>query len=175
MNENLLAAILTDDELHGMLMLPDEADGVDDKTAAILVNDARHATVRHYVMRSRDAEKHVENTLLAVWKDYILSDFRALHVVIDGERMLVHRKPDPRMGFTAFAKEHLLYANGYVRDTKRRVYVMGGTDPDGKRVRREIKATILVSWLTYASVPEYTRLWVKWKDGTRKLIHRKGL
>lgn len=79
-------------------------------------------------------------------------------------------------GFTPFAKASLLYPNGYVKDSKRRVYVMGGRDKDGKRIRREVNdITLLVVWIDYASVTEYTRLWVKWKDGTRKLVHRKGL
>lgn len=79
-------------------------------------------------------------------------------------------------GFTPFAKERLLYPNGYVKDVKRRVYVMGGRDTEGKRMRREINGmTLLVVWIDYASVKEYTHLWVKWKDGTRKLVHRKGL
>lgn len=79
-------------------------------------------------------------------------------------------------GFTPFAKERLLYPNGYVKDTKRRVYVIGGKADDGKRLRREInKVTLLLVWLDYASDDNYTHLWVKWKDGTRKLVHRKGL
>lgn len=172
----LTAAILADDDLHTLLALPDEETGVTDRAMKLLANDAKTGAERDFVMRSTSETANRKDRFLPVWMEYERSTFGALYVIApDGERILVHRKPDPKIGFTDFAKEHLLYASGYVKDTKRRTYVMGGIDDAGHRVRREIRATVLVAWLTYAGTPELGRLWVKWKDGSRKLVHRKGL
>lgn len=158
------------------LALADEHVGVTEYARHLLVNDARNATIRTYVLIGGNGKAEVTNTFLAVWGDYDRSDeWRELRVIHDGGNHLVHRKHNPHAGFTPFAKETLLYPTGHAKDTKRRVYVMGGKDADGKRLRREMSATILVAWLDYAALSDYTHLWVKWKDGKRHLVHRKGL
>ena len=172
-----VSLIMQNDEMQALLSLPDEVAGVTPEATRLLVNDARLGIERDYVMRSPNKVVTAHGPFLHVWSQYDASDYGALYVTLPEEDklMLVHRKPDPRMGFTPFAKENLLHTNNHVRDTKRRTYVMGGKDSNGKRIRHEMRATILVAWLTYAAVPEYTHIWVKWKDGTRKLVHRKGL
>lgn len=159
------------------LALSDEHVGVTEYARRLLVNDARNATIRTYrLIGDNKKESEVTNTFLAVWGDYERSDaWRELRVNHNGGSHLVHRKHNPRFGFTSFAKESLLYPTGHAKDTKRRVYVMGGKDPEGKRIRREMEATILIAWLDYAALTDYTHLWVKWKDGKRHLVHRKGL
>lgn len=171
----LAATILGDDQLHALLTLPDEEAGVTDEARTLLATDPRHGTVRTYTMRSSGETLTFQGMFLDVWREYEDSNFGALYVSRPTGEVLVHRKPTPRMGFTPFAKENLLYPSGHVRDTKRRVYVMGGKSEDGKRVRRELRVTVLIAWLTYAAEPDLTRLWVKWKDGKRHLVHRKGL
>lgn len=79
-----------------------------------------------------------------------------------------------RYGFTPFAKEFLLYPSGHVRDSKQRVYVLGGKDADGKRVRVEVRDTLLVVFFNFTTRVGITHLWVKWHDGTRRLVHRKS-
>jgi hypothetical protein len=170
-----VATILNDDSLHALLSLPEEETGVTDEARTLLATDPRHGTIRTYTMRSSNETLAMQGTFLDVWREYEDSDFGALYVSRPTGNMLVHRKPSSRIGFTPFAKENLLYASGHVRDTKRRVYVMGGKDADGKRVRRELRVTVLIAWLSYAAEPELTHLWVKWKDGKRYLVHRKGL
>ena len=175
-DQALAAAILSDDNLHSLLSLPDEETGVTDRAMKLLANDAKTGHDREFLLRSTSETVTRKDRFLRVWMEYERSEFGALYVIADdGERILVHRKPDPKIGFTPFAKENLLFPSGYVKDTKRRIYVMGGVGEDGHRMRTEIKATVLVAWLTYAATPDLTRLWVKWKDGTRKLVHRKGL
>lgn len=178
MNDNeaiVTAAILADDSLHALLSLPDEETGVTEEARTLLATDPRHGTIRTYTMRSPNETLTLTGTFLDVWREYDESDFGALYVARPKGNVLVHRKPSTRIGFTPFAKEHLLYESGHVRDTKRRTYVMGGKNPDGKRIRRELRVTVLIAWLTYAAEPELTHLWVKWKDGKRYLVHRKGL
>lgn len=178
MNESdkvLAATILSDDQLHALLALPDEETGVTEEARRLLATDPRHGTIRTYTMRSPNESVTTQGMFLNVWREYEDSGFGALYVARPTGNVLVHRKPSPRIGFTPFAKEHLLYPSGHVRDIKRRTYVMGGKDDDGKRVRRELRVTVLIAWLTYAAEPELTHLWVKWKDGKRHLVHRKGL
>lgn len=158
------------------LMLKSEDSGVTEFARTALVNDARLGTIREWRIIQEDGEVQVTGPFLATWKAYEdEEDWRALYVIMQGVDHLIHRKHDPRVGFTPFAKKSLLYPTGHAKDTKNRTYVMGGKDADGKRVRREMKATILVVWLDYAAVKDYTHLWVKWKDGKRHLVHRKGL
>lgn len=157
-------------------ILKDETTGVTEFARVALANDARLGTIREWRIMMTDEEVQVSGPFLSTWRAYEdQDDWRALYVIIDGVDHLVHRKHDPRIGFTSFAKDNLLYPTGHAKDTKRRTYVMGGTDAEGKRLRREMAATILVVWLDYAAVKDYTHLWVKWKDGTRRLVHRKGL
>jgi len=160
-------------------ILTDDVVGVTDFAKRELVNDAKLRTVREYTLVMgvrRKATRHtVTGNLLSVWADYDrVAEYRELWVTVRGESHLVHRKPDSTVGFTPFAREHLLYPTGHARDIKRRTYVMGGKDSVGKRSRREMKATLLVVWLDYAGRPDLTHLWVKWKDGKRHLVHRKA-
>lgn len=178
MNESdkaLAATILDNNRFHALIALPDEDTGVTEEARALLATDPRHGTIRTYTMRSPNESLTTQGMFLDVWSEYEDSDFGALYVARPTGNILVHRKSSPRIGFTPFAKEHLLYPSGHVRDTKRRTYVMGGKSDDGKRVRRELRVTVLIAWLTYAAEPELTHLWVKWKDGKRYLVHRKGL
>ena len=157
-----------------ILPIDDGKAGVTDFAKRLLVGDPRGRIEREFVLHSKDAVT-VRGTILDVWRTYTeCDDYVSLDVMYGGEARLIHRKEN-RIGFTPFAKEHLLYANGHVRDTKNRTYIMSGKSPDEKRIRREIKVTILVAWLDYAAHTEYTHLWVKWKDGRRHLVHRKGL
>lgn len=158
------------------LILPlDNETGVSDFGRKLLANDARLATERDYVIKGIE-NPQVRGQILDIWRGYDADETAtSLWVTHGGETVLIHRKPSSRIGFTSFAKEHLLYANGHVRDTKARTYIIGGKDADGKRIRRERKVTVLVMWLDYAANTEYTHLWVKWKDGRRHLVHRKGL
>lgn len=158
------------------LTLTSEDSGVTEYARKLLADDARLGTRRDFRLIGDNEERLFTGEFLGVWTEYETTDaMRAMYVVLDGIDHLVHRKHDPRVGFTPFAKERLLHPTGHARDTKARTYVMGGKDADGKRLRREMKATILVVWLDYAAIKDYTHLWVKWKDGTRKLVHRKGL
>jgi len=157
------------------LILTDDVTGVTDYGRTLLANDARLATERDYVIKGLE-NTQIRGKILDIWRRYDTDDTAAsLWVTHAGETHLIHRKPSSHIGFTDFAKECLLYPNGHVRDIKHRTYIMGGKSPDEKRIRREMKATILVVWLDYAATTEYTHLWVKWKDGRRKLVHRKGL
>ncbi len=158
------------------LILKSEDSGVTDFARIALANDARLGTIREWRIVTDSEEHLVSGPFLATWKTYDeQTEWRALYVIMQGVDHLIHRKPDPRVGFTPFAKEKLLFPTGHAKDTKTRTYVMGGKDTDGKRVRREMSATILVVWLDYASDRQLTHLWVKWKDGKRHLVHRKGL
>lgn len=77
-------------------------------------------------------------------------------------------------GFTPFAWAKMLYDTGYAMDVAPRTYVMGGKDADGHRVRHETIGPLRVVWIDYASRDTVTHLWVKWSDGKRHLVHRKG-
>lgn len=157
------------------LILRDEETGVTEYGRTLLANDARLAVERDYVIKGIE-NSQVTGTILDIWRRYDTDETAAsLWVIHAGKTRLIHRKPSSRIGFTPFAKEHLLYENGYVRDIKHRTYIMGGKDADGKRIRREMRVTVLVAWMDYAAHTEYTHLWVKWKDGRRHLVHRKGL
>lgn len=84
-----------------------------------------------------------------------------------------------KFGFTPFAKQHLLAmtgdgTDGYAKDAKHRVYIMGGRDVNGKRIRREMRGTLTAVFIDYTGRWGYTRLWVQWKDGRRHLVHRKS-
>lgn len=80
------------------------------------------------------------------------------------------------VGFTPFAKEHLLTTHGFVKDTKsRRTFVLGGRLDDGTKVRREVTTTLRVAFVEYNRDYVVDRLWVKWSDGTRRLVHRKAM
>lgn len=84
---------------------------------------------------------------------------------------------NPRVGFTPFAFDHLITrtdaGDGFPTDSKKRSYILGGTDTHGKRVRREVRGSLYATWLVYAEDRSVVRLWVQWKDGKRHLVHRK--
>lgn len=155
------------------LALEGDKVGVTDFAKGLLASDPRTGYEREFHLRGKDT-KVTFGGILATWRDYIDDDnYASMWVVYGGELRLVHRK-EARVGFTPFAKEHLLYPSGHAMDFKNRPYILGG-HADGKRVRREIRATILVVWLDYASDPNLTHMWVQWPDGKRHLVHRKGL
>ena len=92
--------------------------------------------------------------------------------------VVTESKPAYNVGFTPFAREKLLLltsdGGGFPKDTKSRVYIMGGTHPvTGKRVRHESRGTIMAVFIDYTKRDECVRLWVQWKDGRRHLVHRK--
>jgi len=117
----------------------------------------------------------VRSTALALetgdWARLEVLDVRSLNVssALDGAR----KRADAYVGFSPFAKAHMLNDMGYAVDTEHRVYVMGG-NANGRRVRRESRGPLRVVWVSYAAMPDCTHLWVKWNDGTRRLVHRKG-
>lgn len=155
------------------LGLDNDKPGVSDFARSLLMADPRGRIEREFVLTGKDTCT-IHGGILDVWVNYHEDpSFTALWVMYGGERRLVHRK-EGRFGFTPFAKEHLLHPTGHAKDVKRRVYILGGEE-DGKRIRREMRATMLVVWLDYASDSHLTRMWVQWKDGKRHLVHRKGL
>lgn len=145
--------------------------GVTGFAKELLMGDARTGVERDFII-GKDADTTTAN-ILTVWPTYEASDAPSLWVMYGGVRRLVHRKKG-RVGFTPFAKEHLLFPTGHAMDVKNRVYVLGG-QRDGKRIRDEVKTTLILAWNRYVTDDNYTHVWVKWKDGTRRLVHRKGL
>ena len=171
-----VAAMLANDAFHGLMQLPMDDSILTENGRALIANDPRRGVERTFELRSHHATERVKAAFLDVWVTYDSGDYGALYVIDPFDKpVLIHRKHDPRTGFTDWAKENLLHPTGHVRDTKRRFYLMGGKSPDGKRIRFEMKHTALMAWLTYEARPELTHLWVKWKDGKRHLVHRKGL
>lgn len=146
--------------------------GVSDFARRLLVGDPRGRVDREFTLDGKEPFT-VTAGILDVWRTYADDPrYHALWVMYKGERRLIHRKYP--VGFTPFAKENMLFPTGHAMDHKRRNYVLGGRTED-KRVRREMRATLLVVWLTYAAEPDLDHLWVQWSDGKRRLVHRKGL
>lgn len=83
--------------------------------------------------------------------------------------------PLDKVGFTPFARSFMLDPTGYQRDYIERVYVLGSSrDQHGKRLRIEKSGTLTNVFISYINTSSATLLWVKWSDGTRRLVHRKG-
>lgn len=152
--------------------------GVTDWARSALMNEARVPRDREFSAVKKDGGIVLSTgTFLHVWGEYAIEESLVeLWVKWEGEYKLIHRRQHPdRVGFTPFAKDKLLYPTGHAKDVKHRTYVMGGRTTDGSRVRREMQGTLLIAWLDYAAHTELTHLWVKWKDGKRHLVHRKGV
>lgn len=152
--------------------------GVTEWAKSALMNEAQVPRDREFTIVKTTGEIALSTgTFLHVWGEYAIEDsYAELWVKWEGTNKLIHRRQHPdRVGFTPFAKEKLLYPTGHAKDVKNRTYVMGGKDATGSRVRREMQGTLLIAWLDYAAHTELTHLWVKWKDGRRHLVHRKGV
>lgn len=155
------------------LIIPEEY-GVTEYARKLLVNDARMLTVRAFSLRGEKENAQITGHFLEVWVAYDESPkYRELHVEVQGTWHLVHRKKIGHLGFTPFAKEHLLDLDKYPRDGKTRSFYMAGR-VNGDRVWFALNGPLFLAWAEYAKHPEYTRLWVHWKDGKRRLVHRKG-
>lgn len=79
------------------------------------------------------------------------------------------------VGFTPYAKENLLTKSGTFRSSqinREFVFLMGGRDDEGRRLRRQLKVTLYVAWIDYNGRRGMTHLWTV-RDGRRRLIHRK--
>jgi len=79
------------------------------------------------------------------------------------------------IGFTQYAREKLLSPAGFVKASERgvdHVFVMKGADPEGKRVIKELRTTLMLAYLTYVGETYMTHLWTV-RDGRRHLVHRK--
>lgn len=151
--------------------------GVTDWARSSLMNEGRVPREREFTIVKITGEiVPSSGTFLSVWCDYAIEESHAeLWVKWEGVNKLIHRRQHPdKVGFTPFAKDKLLYPTGHAKDVKHRTYVMGGKDPSGHRVRREVQGTLLIAWMDYAAHTELTHMWVKWKDGKRHLVHRKG-
>jgi hypothetical protein len=78
------------------------------------------------------------------------------------------------IGFTPYAHQHLLGPLGHVVQSERtdpHVWVMGGWEGK-KRLRKEVKTTLLLVFIDYVAEEHMTHLWTV-RDGRRHLVHRR--